>query len=50
MGETKGLTKSPFLAINAKGGENISPNQKDCTTTNLKFFEIKFSIGIHISN
>jgi hypothetical protein len=25
----KGLTKSPFLAINAKGGESISPKQKD---------------------
>jgi hypothetical protein len=33
----KGLTKSPFLAINAKGGESISPKQKDCTTT-LRFF------------
>jgi hypothetical protein len=27
---------SPFLAINAKGGENISPKQKDRTTTNFK--------------
>jgi hypothetical protein len=32
MGDkVKGLTKSPFLAINAKGGENISPKQKDRT-------------------
>jgi hypothetical protein len=33
---TKGLishSKYPFLAIHAKGGENISPKQKDCTTT-----------------
>jgi hypothetical protein len=30
------LTKSQFLAINAKGGESISPKQKDRTTTNLK--------------
>jgi hypothetical protein len=26
----------PFLAINAKGGESMSPKQKDRTTTNLK--------------
>jgi hypothetical protein len=24
----KGLSKSPFLAINAKGGENIKPKEK----------------------
>jgi hypothetical protein len=42
----KGLSKSPFLAINAKGGDSISPKQKDRTTTNFKIFEIKFSIGI----
>jgi hypothetical protein len=29
------LTKTPFLAINAKGGESISPKQKDRTTTNF---------------
>jgi hypothetical protein len=29
----KWLSKSPFLAINAKGGENIRPKQKDRTTT-----------------
>jgi hypothetical protein len=29
----KGLTKSPFLTIHAKGGESISPKQKDHTTT-----------------
>jgi hypothetical protein len=27
------LTKYPFLAIHAKGGESISPKQKDRTTT-----------------
>jgi hypothetical protein len=32
-GESKGLTKSPFLAINAKRGEILSPKQKDRTTT-----------------
>jgi hypothetical protein len=25
----------PFLAIHAKGGENISPKQKDRTTTQI---------------
>jgi hypothetical protein len=28
----------PFLAIHAKGGENMSPKQKDRTTTNFKKF------------
>jgi hypothetical protein len=28
----------PFLAMYAKGGENMSPKQKDRTTTNLNFF------------
>jgi hypothetical protein len=27
---------TPFLAIHAKGGESISPKQKDRTTTNFK--------------
>jgi hypothetical protein len=42
------LTKYPFLAIHAKGGESISPKQKDRTTTNFKIFELRkdFSIGI----
>jgi hypothetical protein len=38
------LTKSPFLAIHAKGGESISPKQKDRTTT--KILERSLSIGI----
>jgi hypothetical protein len=44
----KRALKTPFLAINAKGGESISPKQKDRTTTPIsKFFETKlFSIGI----
>jgi hypothetical protein len=50
MGEkVRGLSKSPFLAINAKEGESISPKQKDRTAPppkNFKIFEIKFSIGI----
>jgi hypothetical protein len=42
--------KTLFLAIHAKGGESISPKQKDRTTTPIsKNFETKFlmfSIGI----
>jgi hypothetical protein len=41
------------LAIHAKGGESISPKQKDRTTTNSQKFELRkdssigdFSIGI----
>jgi hypothetical protein len=59
-GKVKGLTKSPFFAINAKGGESISPKQKDRTTTKFKKFRNKafnwyssrnfVSIGIYISN
>jgi hypothetical protein len=33
----------PFLAIYAKGGESMSPKQKDRTTTN---FKKNFSIGM----
>jgi hypothetical protein len=42
MGEKgkKGSQESPFLAINAKGGEILSPKQKD-RTTNFKIFEMK---------
>jgi hypothetical protein len=38
----------PFLAIHAKGGERMSPKQKDRTTTNFKnlVFQRVFSIGI----
>jgi hypothetical protein len=39
----------PFLAIHAKGGESMSPKQKDRTTTNFKnlMFSKKYSsIGI----
>jgi hypothetical protein len=40
----------PFLAIHAKGGESMSPKQKDRTTTNFKkkisVFQEYFSIGI----
>jgi hypothetical protein len=52
----KGLifhSKYPFLAIHAKGGESISPKQKDSTTTNFQKFKSRkdfsiddFSIGI----
>ena len=38
----------PFLAIHAKGGESMSPKQKDRTITNFKnlVFQSVFSIGI----
>jgi hypothetical protein len=39
----------PFLAIHAKGGEIMSPKQKDRITTNFKnsvFSKSIFSIGI----
>jgi hypothetical protein len=38
----------PFLAIYAKGGESMSPKQKDRTTTNFKNFVFLriLSIGI----
>jgi hypothetical protein len=49
----KRALKTPFLAINAKGGESISPKHKDRTTmpisknfeTSLSFFKCS-SIGI----
>jgi hypothetical protein len=36
------LTKYPFLAIHAKGGESISPKQKDRTATNFKNVVFQF--------
>ena len=39
----------PFLVIHAKGGESMSPKQKDRTTTNFKklsAFQMYLSIGI----
>jgi hypothetical protein len=40
------------LAIHAKGGENISPKQKDRTTTNFQNFKglemMNFSIDIFL--
>jgi hypothetical protein len=46
--KVKRASKTLFLAINAKGGESISPKQKDRTTMpNFKTFRNKlFSIGI----
>jgi hypothetical protein len=46
-GEFEEGSKDSVLAINAKGGENISPKQKDRTITPIsKKFEKLFSIGI----
>jgi hypothetical protein len=36
--------KYPFLAIHAKGGESISPKQKDRTTTNFKNYVLSICI------
>jgi hypothetical protein len=36
--------KYPFLAIHAKGGESISPKQKDRTTTNFKKNSLLFGM------
>jgi hypothetical protein len=47
MGEkVKGLTKSPFLAINAKGGRVLAQSKRTAPPPNSKNFEIKLSIGI----
>jgi hypothetical protein len=48
-GSKNGSQKSPFLVINAKGGESISPKQKDRTTNfkNLIYLQkFVFPIGI----
>jgi hypothetical protein len=34
----------PFLAIRAKGGESMSPKQKDRTTTNFNFKNLVLNI------
>jgi hypothetical protein len=40
----------PFLAIYAKGGESMSPKQKDRTTTNFKILVFQFGFKEVISN
>jgi hypothetical protein len=40
----------PFLAIHAKGGESMSPKQKDRTTTNFKYLVFSKSIYQLVSN
>jgi hypothetical protein len=47
-GESKKGSPPPFLAINAKGGESISPKQKDRTTT-FKIFRNDDLFGFHKS-
>jgi hypothetical protein len=48
MGEKlQGLQRSPFLAINAKWGENIKPKAKGPHHHHFKIFEIKDLVGIH---
>jgi hypothetical protein len=46
----KGLTKSPFLAIHAKGGESISPKAKGPHHHLSKNFNDIFQIGMLIFN
>jgi hypothetical protein len=41
---------TPFLAIHAKGGESISPKQKDRTTTNFKILVFQFVFKVGFSN
>jgi hypothetical protein len=42
---------TPFLAIHAKGGESISPKQKDRTiTTNFKILVFQFVFKVVFSN
>jgi hypothetical protein len=38
----KGLSRSPFLVLNAKGGENIKPKSKGPHHHHFKIFEMKF--------
>jgi hypothetical protein len=45
--KVKRALKTPFLVINAKGGESISPKQKDRTTTPISKFSKQ---GEKISN
>ena len=40
----------PFLAIHAKGGESMSPKQKDRTTTNFKILIFQFGFKEVFSN
>jgi hypothetical protein len=40
----------PFLAIYAKGGESMSPKQKDRTTTNFKNLVLQFGFKEVFSN
>jgi hypothetical protein len=40
----------PFLAIHAKGGESMSPKQKDRTTTNFKILVSQFDFKEVFSN
>jgi hypothetical protein len=37
----------PFLVIHAKGGESMSPKQKDRTTTTIKFKNLVLSKNIY---
>jgi hypothetical protein len=45
-GESKGLQRSLFLALNAKGGENIKPKAKGPHHHQFQNFSRIFQIGI----
>jgi hypothetical protein len=44
----KGLQRSLFLAIHAKGGENIKPKAKGPHHHHFKIFEMYLQIGINV--
>jgi hypothetical protein len=44
--DAKGLSKSPFLAINAKRGESIKPKAKGLHHHHFNFFRNEVLIGI----
>jgi hypothetical protein len=47
---SKRALMTPFLVIHAKGGENVSPKQKDRTTTNFKILVFQFGFKEVFSN
>jgi hypothetical protein len=51
LGEnTRGLSSSPFLAINAKGGESIKPKAKGPHHHHFKIPQMFISIGFKIDS
>jgi hypothetical protein len=46
--KAKGYQKTPFLAINAKGGEILSPKQNDRTTKLQNFRNDDFCLSFQM--